>query len=487
MASPAAALPLEVLLQLFNSLDARSYFAARKVCRWWYTASFDLLNTTRLLETLPLVSPRVSGVGANNDAEGIYALCKDASRTLMLETSIRRSEHNEDEGESRALKPCSLPHGLPAAHSIRTGTMVVLDGSTIRVFDTSTSTEILDCQRRVHARFGSGLWMPAPPPASCKIALAANGRLLALAHMHTIQLYDLTAGSERCLVSDDVSSVNENSIVGVEFAQRAFLLRVHLSQKGQVVYLGSPAEHPETHPSADFEHWEGTGGLNNRFLDSSLLVPAIGAADGQMAWLSGLQLLRPLQKGYFFAAQRHGGGHSSRYTLSHIKVVSSPLATVDGGSVVEVNRLESFLSAQDYNLAGLSDINMGTWGSMPSAHEHRPRFMLSACGRMLVLAEREKRRDWPTPSTQLFVYRLAGMERIAKSTADARIAKLIEAGSESNRTMHKTRVAAVPVCLGATKGQDLEVLSEPCDGATALGKITLTTNETRCSWVLNNI
>ena len=311
-------------------------------------------------------------------------------------------------------------------------------------------------------------------------------------------------------MNEYISSAAGHYICGLAFEQNDHVLRVNLSGKGTVLYLGTPPTADEqgtdNQQKATIEHWKSRAGLKHTFLDSSLLAYATtttraATTPDNTSRLSGLQLLRPFRNGYLFAAQHHGGNESSHYILGHAKSLQSTqsnsndiaqsLATIEPKSVTILARLESFLSAWDYTLS--NDVinesgGIGLWENMPSAHEHHPSFALSGDGTTLVLAERDKKAMRPTPLTQLFVYRLPNQARLLRTLLRAeekrcqeeRRQEAEEDGSERARrakfldrlegreaaettppsTRQRHTVGRLPVCLSTIQGTVTEMTFE---------------------------
>jgi hypothetical protein len=252
--------------------------------------------------------------------------------------------------------------------------------------------------------------------------LSSDGRLLAVSHERTIQIYDLLAEPDSFTVNEYITSASGHYICGLAFEQNDHVLRVQLSGKGNVLYCGTPPTEGWNGGNADIEHWKSKSGLKHTFLDSHLLAAEPIVEGQENSRLAGLQLLPPFKSGYLFAAQRHGGGQSSHYVLGHVRTSvphSTPAMTAEPESVTILTRLESFLSSWDYtlNCSAGSDNSLGLWENMPSAHEHHPAFTMSPDGSLLVLAEKDKKQTRPLPLTQIFVYRLPSIQAMSATLA----------------------------------------------------------------------
>ncbi|KAI7193993.1 hypothetical protein KC352_g21131, partial [Hortaea werneckii] len=376
---------------------------------------------------------------------------------------------------------------------------------------------------------GNGPWLKVTPSSYHELALSSDGNLLAIAQERTIQIYDLSAEPDSFTVNEYIPSAAGHYICGLDFEQNDHVLRVRLSGKGAVLYLGTPSfpeskseqqQQQQQQEKANIWHWKSKAGLRHVFLDSTLLSLQTPQPDGSGsappdpdARLSGIQLLRPFEGGYLLGAQKHGRKESSHYVLAHVRCSppspstvpttttmdpscspSSSSLTVEPTTLTLLARLESFLSAWDYTLAGTSDPHsnsssggMGRWENMPSCHEHHPSYALSADMRLLVLAERDKKRIRPVQLSQLFVYRLPGEERLGEQLRgrgkdereeDGMVGPLLSgAGDEVLDEWEvekggKHTVARIPLCLSTIQGavSELRLVEEgraSCDGEEA--------------------
>lgn len=439
-------LPLELQQHVFSYLDPKSFWAARNVCKWWRFASVDAVTLARQLQKLPILPPADAGQLTPREMHDLFA---EASYTLMLGMQVKRGA--DEEGMMSAPQRQGFFAG-PRVTATSSGTRTVtINDRMIALFDTAGDIPRLLTQRPLNdlkETVGNGPWLKVTPSSYHELALSSDGNLLAIAQERTIQIYDLSAEPDSFTVNEYIPSAAGHYICGVDFEQNDHVLRVRLSGKGAVLYLGTPRD-PESkseqqQQKADIWHWKSKAGLRHVFLDSTLLSLRPTHTSGSEssstdpdARLSGIQLLRPFERGYLLGAQKHGRKESSHYVLAHVQCSSqstrtslatsntepsslqsqqpAPL-TVEHTTVTLLARLESFLSAWDYTLNGTSDPSsgMGRWENMPSCHEHHPSYALSADMRLLVLAERDKKRIRPVQLSQLFVYRLPGEGRLVE-------------------------------------------------------------------------
>ena len=87
---------------------------------------------------------------------------------------------------------------------------------------------------------GSGPWLRVTPTSYHELALSSDGKLLAVAQERTVQIYDLAAARDSFTLNQYVSNAAGHYICGLDFEQDNHVLRVRLSGKGSVLYLGAP-------------------------------------------------------------------------------------------------------------------------------------------------------------------------------------------------------------------------------------------------------
>lgn len=509
-------LPLELQQQVFSYLDARSFWATRNVCKWWRFASVESVTLAKQLQKLPIV-PSVDA--RRSSPRELQDLFLEAAYTLMLGVRVER-EADED-GSFSAQKQMGLLPG-PQISATRSGDCTVtINDRTIALFDTTGNTPRVLTQRRLNdlkETVGNGPWLKVTPTSYHELALSSDGRLLAIAQERTIQIYDLSAEPDSFTVNEYISSAAGHYICGLDFEQNDHTLRVRLSGKGAVLYLGTPPADSKSERKADIEHWKSKSGLRHVFLDSNLIsLPASynGESVDTSPRFSGLQLLQPFENGYLFGAQKHGGDMSSHYILGHVRCsalcTSTPCLplSVEPESVVILSRLESFLSAWDYTLNGSSgDSGMGLWENMPSCHEHHPSYALSKDMRTFVLAERDKKRIRPVPLSQLFVYRLPGVSRLRKSLQEEEQKRTVwrspaasfldrlegngrnAVTDKSARPEQKHSVGRIPLCLSTIQGVVYELKLDEVDTGESPGNtimLTASAAETSKRWMLSQM
>ncbi|KXS94468.1 hypothetical protein AC578_4503 [Pseudocercospora eumusae] len=490
----ATALPLELLQQIFSFLDPKSFYWARKTCRYWNFASTDAVPLARQLRKLPILPPVHASECDPAEIESVFG---QAARNLLLGVKVDRA-HDKPGTLSKASKlgfPCH-----PRVQATTNGDMTVtLSGRTIALFDTSGSRPRVLAQRTLNdlkETVGSGPWLKVQPNSYHELALSSDARLLAVAQERTIQVYDLLAEPDSFTVNNYISSATGHYICGLDFEQDDHVLRVRLSGKGAVLYLGTPPVGKSRGDKATIDHWKSGGGLKHTFLDSSLLQLPCGPGGelDQTARISGVQLLRPFDGGWLVGMQKHGGGESSYYALGHVETTRPGVP----GSVTELSRLESFLSSWNFTInAASNDHGLGLWENMPSAHEHHPRYALSEKGGFLALAERDKKRIRPCPLTQLFVYRLPSESELRKNLLGQRAAG--KSGNDGLATAQspgdaeaanmprscKFTVPRIPLCLTTIIGDVTALSFSSADEATCA--LSAATQDSTRTWLLQDL
>ncbi|KAK1813687.1 hypothetical protein LTR12_011960 [Friedmanniomyces endolithicus] len=480
----ATRLPLELQQQIYSHLDTRSFHAARNVCRYWRLASLDAVTLSRQLQKLPVLPPVNTSKSSLQELQSVWS---EAAYTLLLGTRLQRQQ----DVPSRTIAVHRSGYvTCPWIASATNGDWTVtIDERTAKLFDTSGAQPRTFRQWPLKDRdgiIGRGSWLTVTPEANQKLAVSASGTLLAVAYKQSVQIYDLIAGPDPFPPhSHWLVSAAGHHICGLDFEQNDQVLRVQLSGKGVVLYLGTPVMEDRSAEAGTIEYWTSKPGLRHTFLDSRLLALP-GAQDttsDTTRRLSGIQLLQPIRNGFLFAAQQHGGNESSHYVLAQIRCSYTAakhedmhILTADPDGVTILARLESFLSAWSYTLNGKNENGVGLWENMPSAHEHHPMYALSPDSTMLVVAERDQKVTRPVPLTQLFLYRLPGERRMVKMLEEqererrekwATLSRLVEKPASAAVSVggateggNGYKVARIPLCLSTIRGAVTELKFE---------------------------
>ncbi|OQO05107.1 hypothetical protein B0A48_08127 [Cryoendolithus antarcticus] len=490
----ATSLPLELQQHVFDFLDSKSFAAVRNVCRSWRFATTDSVTLERQLRKLPILPPADV---ARESPRNLARLFDEATQTLML--GMRLSRHPD----VPQVIDAKLRERIGMYGTSRGSGSVVVDGGMISLYDVSLDLPVPIKQRQL-AEF-EGLvtgspWLNTPPLASRYLALSHSGRLLAIARERTIQIIDMLAEDNLSVVHTYGTWATGQSICGLAFEQNDHLLRVSWSDRGRVIYYGTPSPEPAGEQWADMLHCE------------------------ERPVLAGVQLLRNAHSGFMFAAQQHAGGQRSQYVYGHIQVtqsgvLSAPIA--DCTSVTILSRLDSFLSSMPYTLGcgGSFADDRGLWENMPSAHEHHPSFTLSGDGNLLLLAERSKKEIRHHQRTQLFVYRLPSSKQAEHKLEDSQtlcpnetfIAAFEARWGELKRRRipmkyedfevdhsalqpgesGKHRIGRIPICLGMVHGSVTDLaFRRPDDKGEKEGEeyqVDVATNQSTAQWSLINV
>jgi len=324
---------------------------------------------------------------------------------------------------------------------------------------------------------GGGPWFKCAPTSVYELALSQNGRLLAIALERTIQVYDLSDTSEDAWpVAAYIPSASGHYIAGLSFSHNDSLLRVELSNKGTVVYLGTPAG-----GEVDLEHWGSKKGLKHAFADSSKITLA---APGER--LVGLQVLKEMDNGYLFAAQRHApAGPPNSYVLGLLKVstVHNHLSAAETRATVLVDLAISHPRKQE--LANTDD----TWRVLPSGREQHPRFASNADGTLLAFSEAKVTTD-VVGSSNVFVYRVPGSETLKRLSEEKRreqeeetaLDNAVTESVQGDKEEVKHTVHRLPLHVGEIKGR---VLGFGLQDNRAKGcEVTITTELAEKQWTL---
>ncbi|KAF2208860.1 hypothetical protein CERZMDRAFT_118692 [Cercospora zeae-maydis SCOH1-5] len=493
-AMAATALPLEIQQEIFNYLDSRSFYAARKVCRYWSFAATANETLRRQLRKMPVLP---SDDAQEAEPVDLRSAFDQAARCLMYGITTERA-HDTPASMTKGSR-LGFPVSPRVIATPDGNVLVTVNGREISLYDTSKASPTLKARRSLNdlkETVGSGPWLKVNSNTYNELALSSNGSLLAVAQERTIQIYDLAADPDSFTVNEYVASATGHYICGIDFEQNDHLLRVRLSGKGTVVYLGTPAPAAHQERAADLEHWKSKAGLRHVFLDSSLLLARTGGDDTRdlATRLSGVQLLGAFDQGYLFAGQQHGGGDSSHYVLGHVQSTTAQnlgITTTQPETVCILARLESYLSSWKYTLEASTEEGLGMWENMPSAHEHHPRFAITSGGRfdLLALAERDKKRIRPAPLTQLFLYRIPARSQLRSMLAvhkRAYAAKVVSSdtvncrGAETGKSKRTFfDVPRIPRCLTTVENDVTELEFSVIDGETcALSASTKATTRT---------
>lgn len=447
---PAINLPSEILDLIFSHLDCKTFYSARSVSRWWYASSSTTFALRRQLGKLPF---RPGSDFRNVPAADLLPLLTRAAGVLMfglrvdsLNTHDRSLSLGIASDNARALSNCT---------GDRT---VAVKGRLATLWDTSDLQARILVERVLNEpeeTLEHKLGLDITPTSPHELALSSNCRMLAVGWKQDVRIYDLFDESNEAIVGRRIPAEGGSSIVGLSFEQDDHVLKIALGSKASVLYLGSPSGHGEKHTNGTLCHWRSASGLSHNLLGSSnLRCKSSTSPLHLLVRYSAVQILRYLDDGLLLAAQRHGAGESSHFVLAHVRCSSAdvhngrPPLTVDSNSLMELVRLETYLSSRDCIVNGCG---IGSWTDMPSAHPYfHSRFCLSRDGMYLILAERDKHRIWPKVESRIYVYRLPSQlkNHEVKRAHPERLS--VDASAVSTSELS---VARIPVCIGSVDGE----------------------------------
>lgn len=437
----AASLPLELQQHIFQYLDPRSFYASRRVCWWWHHASQDSVTLASQLQRLP-VKPLVSA--KTFGSECLESLYHGAARSLLLGTRVTAEE---DGGQSRAAKLDKAKIAV-SRDGKRAAT---LEDREITLYDLESPQCAVISRRPLNdlrTAIGGGPWFKCAPTCVYELALSANGNILAIALERTIQIYNLEAEEDSWPVASYIPSASGHYIAGLQFQHNDSLLRVQLSNKGAVVYLGTPQDSAQ-----GLKHWQGKGGLKHAYLDSTKAVLRPLSSTRVPETLAGLQLLRPFENGWLFAAQKHcATTYSSCYCIGH--VTSSEMH----GHVATVEK-HAIILAKLSSSSPLPEIVQEVWQNLPSCQVQHPEFSLSPDNSLLAMCENIDMSTSSSDFSRVFVFRLPTFRHLLNSLESIRTDDLKHAELQSvpsDRFPKQTHnVQSLPLSIGTLKGKIL--------------------------------
>ncbi|THX20302.1 hypothetical protein D6D17_00741 [Aureobasidium pullulans] len=461
----ALTLPLELQQQIFQYLDPWSFYASRNVCRYWKYASRDAVTLANQLGQLPIEPTTWAKKADSTRREFVY---DEAARALMLSMRVKASASSKNSLSTR-LDKSKLALSKDGKRAVS------LHERTITHYDLSTPEPTVISTRPINdlrTAIGGGPWFKCAPTAMYELALSSDGRMLAIALERTIQIYDLSAPADSWPVSSYITSATGHYIAALDFEHNNNLLRVQLSNKGVVVYLGSPQE-----GNPGLEHWQDKGGLKHAFLDASkLALPSTEAVEGAPAVsqrLAGLQLLRPFANGWLVAAQKHATNvPSGSYCLAYI-----PFSQVHG-HVLTAERAVTILEDLPVHL---SEHIQHLWHDLPSAHINHSHFALSPNHSLLAMSENDSTATTSPSSNRVFLYRLPSAQKLME-TLKPQHSLLQKLQPEEE---FKYQIKRLPTSLGSISGKVLDFTFESVgrDTESSLA-VTAVTETGAMTWTL---
>ena len=331
---------------------------------------------------------------------------------------------------------------------------VTLENRRITLYDTTSSEARAISQRSINdlkTAVGGGPWFKCAPTSVHELALSSSGNLLAIALDRTIQIYDLTAGEDAWPVSSYISSAAGHYIAGLQFQHNDSLLRVQLSNKGAVLYLGTPQDSVQ-----GLQHWLGKGGLKHAFLDSSKAVLRPLSHTGVSGSLAGLQLLRPFENGWLVAAQKRcATSRSHDYCIGHVAISELDQHVATAQKLISI--LVTLSCSVDFT--PMPETVHDIWQGLPSGFLHHLQFSMSQDNSLLAVSEDASVPAHTGISSRVFVYRLPDIRRMASQLNLIRPAALADTKQEpaacGNPDDDAIVIQRLPLSVGGIDGKVL--------------------------------
>ncbi|PNS19848.1 hypothetical protein CAC42_7815 [Sphaceloma murrayae] len=384
-------LPAEIELLVFEYLDPFAFHSISRVSRSWHYGSRDVLVLRQRLAKLPLLVPAWPTL---TNAALLRSYWLQGVESLMLNASLQTSSC------SRASVPSDREGKLAYSSDLRR--LVSLNARTLKLFAEPPVPESSQSDREVlsqvilndvRSKSRQGPILRNAPSCVFEIALASKSSLVAVALDRIVQVYDMSAPNEPPAAAF-LSAAAGHFVTGVSFEADDSLLRISLSNKGVVLYLGSPqAGGVATESSLDY--WRSDRGLKHVLLNSTLLTYRASPTDR----LACLQLLRRYDTGFLASAQRHRGSTALGYTLVFVPIQALGTSATTSAITSVVDLAASH---------GQADSSSIFWSATPLVKEQaRPRYCVSPDDKLLAIVEEGSSHYTPARTeNRIFVWRL---------------------------------------------------------------------------------
>lgn len=452
-------LPREIILLILANLDPFAYRSAGQVCRSWRNDTQDFLTLRQQLAKLPVVTPHWP---SRIDPATLHSIWLQSVTDLMLNARLRTSS------ELR-------PHSLPArenkfAYSADLRRIISLNARILTLYSESSqhnggrtilSQALLN---DVRSKTRQGPILRNAPSCVFEVAIASHSNLVAVALDRIVQIYDLDRPNETPAAAF-LGAAAGHFITGVSFESNDDMLRICLSNKGVVLYLGMPRTAYEMGP-ASLEHWKSEQGLMHVSLNSTQLSVA-GRPNERLACM---QLLYRESHGWVAAAQTHSPMASVGYILAFV-----PDQIADSNEQIRLMTVLSDLAMSHHD----ADMSSHFWSIAAQGKEQvRPRYCLSLDRKLLAVVEEGSGHFTPAQSkNRTFAWRLPS-DLTAESHAVS--------PSSSHPVIHNsTQVSRLPLYLGEADGIVLSM--SIAQNGSAEHQITLDTTNTTTKFLLEGV
>ncbi|KAG8625714.1 hypothetical protein KVT40_006115 [Elsinoe batatas] len=422
----AFGLPCELDLLILSAADPFTYRSLSQSCTRWSCLARDPTVLQPHLAKLPLCPVNIRGPGSKRlgeDPASLVDTWHEASAALMLDARLR------SHSDMIANTPCGRETKI--AYSPDLERHVTLHARMLTLYQSRQGTEgqgaVLGqaVLNDVRSKCPHGPILRNAPSCVFEIALARHSNLVAVALDRIVQVYDLDQ-PDTIPAASYLSSAAGHFITGISFEQDDNMLRVILSNKGVVVYVGSTTRGQDDPLGRSIDYWKSPAGLGITYLNSTkLILPGRSPCR-----LSSLYMLGTTSMENILIAQLHSAAGPEGYVIFR-----SPLPRCNEPDRVQNVHVVCHLLASHQ----CQDRSHTFWSIRPQAKEHsRPRYALSPDGQYLAIVEEGNSHLTPAKAeNRLFLWRLHC--------------------SESGKGDVKDKVARLPLFLGEVKGTVLRV------------------------------
>ncbi|KAF2223015.1 hypothetical protein BDZ85DRAFT_262809 [Elsinoe ampelina] len=422
----ASGLPCELVLLILSAADPFTYRSLSQSCTQWSYLARDPTVLQPHLAKLPLCPANVRRPGGGmvgEDPANLVDTWHKASAALMLNARLR--SHSDTTADS----PCGRETKI--AYSPDLERHVTLNARMLTLYQSHQGAggqgAVLGqaLLNDVRSKSPHGPILRNAPSCVFEIALARHSNLVAVALDRIVQVYDLDQ-PDAVPAASYLSSAAGHFITGISFEQDDDMLRIVLSNKGVVVYIGSTTRGHDGPLRRSLDYWKSPAGLGTTYLNSTKLI----LPDRNPCRLSNLYMLRTTSMDDILVVQMHSAAGPEGYVIFR-----SPLLRSDEPDRVRIVHVVCYLPAYHQ----YQDRSHTLWSISPQAKEHsRPRYALSPDGQFLAIVEEGHSHLTPAKAeNRLFLWRIPVLE--------------------TDKEDGKDIVARLPLFLGEMKGTVLRL------------------------------